>query len=50
MTSVSLSFQASDGFLFVCQCETGRVIYVADSVTPVLNQAQVGCVTLCRLS
>lgn len=33
--------QAADGFLFVVQCDTGRVIYVSDSVTPVLNQSQV---------
>jgi len=33
--------QATDGFLFVIQCDTGRVIYVSDSITPVLNQSQV---------
>jgi len=33
--------QATDGFLFVVQCDTGRVIYVSDSITPVLNQTQV---------
>ncbi|NXP38928.1 ARNT protein, partial [Leiothrix lutea] len=31
---------ASDGFLFIVSCETGRVVYVSDSVTPVLNQPQ----------
>ena len=41
MNKVSCTFQAADGFLFVVQCDTGRVIYVSDSVTPVLNQAQV---------
>ena len=35
--------QATDGFLFVVQCDTGRVIYVSDSITPVLNQSQVCC-------
>lgn len=32
--------EAADGFLFVVACETGRIIYVSDSVTPVLNQSQ----------
>lgn len=32
--------EAADGFLFVVAAETGRVIYVSDSVTPVLNQPQ----------
>ncbi|XP_059423199.1 aryl hydrocarbon receptor nuclear translocator-like isoform X7 [Carassius carassius] len=35
-----LVLEAADGFLFVVSCETGRVVYVSDSVTPVLNQAQ----------
>jgi len=39
-------FQATDGFLFVIQCDTGRVIYVSDSITPVLNQSQVSCLHL----
>jgi hypothetical protein len=33
--------QATDGFLFVVQCDTGCVIYVSDSVTPVLSYSQV---------
>lgn len=32
--------EAADGFLFVVSCETGRIVYVSDSLTPVLNQAQ----------
>ncbi|XP_072320867.1 aryl hydrocarbon receptor nuclear translocator 2 isoform X2 [Eucyclogobius newberryi] len=32
-----LILEAADGFLFVVAAETGRVIYVSDSVTPVLN-------------
>ncbi|XP_017537296.1 aryl hydrocarbon receptor nuclear translocator isoform X4 [Pygocentrus nattereri] len=35
-----LILEAADGFLFVVSCESGRVVYVSDSITPVLNQAQ----------
>ncbi|XP_061095225.1 aryl hydrocarbon receptor nuclear translocator isoform X3 [Conger conger] len=35
-----LILEAADGFLFVASCESGRVVYVSDSVTPVLNQPQ----------
>jgi PAS domain-containing protein len=35
-----LILEAANGFLFVVSCESGRVLYVADSIMPVLNLRQ----------
>ncbi|CAI4229982.1 unnamed protein product [Auanema sp. JU1783] len=35
-----LILEAANGFLFVVCCQTGRVLYVADSIQPVLNLKQ----------
>lgn len=36
-----LILEAADGFLLIAQCETGQILHVSDSVTPVLKQPQV---------
>eukprot|EP00794_Sanderia_malayensis_P010123 gene10123-11157_t len=36
-----LVLEAADGFLFVLACSTGTVVYVSDSITPVLNMSQI---------
>ncbi|XP_048583221.1 aryl hydrocarbon receptor nuclear translocator homolog isoform X2 [Nematostella vectensis] len=35
-----LILEAADGFLFVVNCQTATVVYVSDSISPVLNQSQ----------
>ncbi|KFM64531.1 Aryl hydrocarbon receptor nuclear translocator-like protein, partial [Stegodyphus mimosarum] len=42
-----LILEAADGFLFVIACDTGRIIYVSDSVSPVLNQSQADWFNAC---
>ena len=36
-----LIMEAANGFLFVVSCDNARVLYVSDSIYPILNIAQV---------
>jgi hypothetical protein len=49
LLSIYFVLQAADGFLFVVQCDSGRIIYVSDSIVPVLHQSQVSKLNVPRI-
>ena len=42
-----LILEAANGFLFVVSCDTGKVLYAADSIAPVLNVSQTDFIDRC---